>query len=1014
MFRRAEAAVFLLTALAAWAERLPIRVYGTADGLSSTNLNCIVRDSRGFLWFCTTEGLSRFDGYTFTNYAFGEGGTIRAKVGRAAVDFLETKNGELWVAAPRALCRFNTFPAAGNALSECYQPAGLPSEGHVSRIAEAADGNIWLLHNGGLFRFVRTERRFESVDVGRPEWWTNLMQDSDGSLWLGAERVLAHRLPNGALERFGEGEGLPVDSGHYFRVSSFLRDREGRLWIGTWQGLCLMTAHPKPGVRAVEHVYTVHDGLPGNVVLDIFQSRDGKLWVGNEKGLSEWSALENRFRSYTARKGFNLYGVDGPALADLAEDSSGDLWMSGPTLLASRSFISYSTVDGLNSNEIKAIFEDHDGRLIAISADPRPRHLNVFDGEAFHPVLPRLPGWIHDFTWGQSQVHFQDHTGAWWVAGSGGVCRYPKVGRVEELAHTLPERIYTTRDGLPGVDIFRLFEDSRGDVWISAIGSDTFSRWSRATDHIEVFSHGERGRALGTPIAFVEDRAGDVWMSFYWHDLARYRKGRFEVFTTAEGVPEGSLPALFVDHAGRLWMASRGQGLARLDNPSAERLQFRFYGMEAGLSSNEISCITEDRWGRIYAGNPRGIDQLDPDSGRFRHYDESAGILTPGKLAAAYRDRHGNLWFGGETLSKFVPEPDDANRPPPPIRITRIRARGGWYPISELGQSTVDGIRLHAAENSIRFEFASLNFDAGENIRFQYKLEGSPQDWSLPSGSRTVDFASLSSGSYRFLVRAVNAEGLISEPAASVAFVVLPPVWQRWWFVILVATGLSMTILGAHRYRLRQLLEMERVRTRIATDLHDDIGSSLTQIAILSEVARRSPAADSTERVEPLMHIADLSRELVDSMSDIVWAINPKRDHLSDLEHRMRRFASDVLASRDIEFDFVAPAEGQTPVRTEVRRHVFLIFKECVHNMVRHAGCRKVRIEMLMRGGSLVLRMSDDGKGFAQEGNGHGHGLASMERRSAEAGGDLKISSEPGCGTTVVLRVPLKAGKNAT
>jgi len=1012
MSRKTVASVFLLIAATAYAERLPIRVYTTADGISSTNLNCIVRDSRGFLWFCTSEGLSRFDGYTFANYAFSGSATPRAGVGQAAVDLLETPDGELWVAAPRALCRFNSQSDVSHALSECYQPDGLGEKGSMASLANAADGSIWLLHASRLFRFFPKERRFVAVDLGVSPWWTTLMRDSDGSLWIGAEGVLAHRLPDGRVERYGEAEGLPVNADHTFRVSAILRDRERRLWIASWQGLCLMVPHPQPGNRSVARVYTTSDGLPGNVVFDVFQSRDGKIWAGGESGLSEWipesSIAGKQFRSYTARRGFNLYGVDGPGGADLAEDAGGDLWMSGPIRLARHGFTSYGTPDGLHSNQIKAVFEDREGRLIAISADPRPRHLNVFDGETFHPVLPLVPGSIHEFTWGQSQIHFQDHTGAWWVATAGGLCRYPKVRRVEDLAHTLPEKIYTKRDGLPGVEIYALFEDSRGDVWISVVGCDVVSRWSRAADRIEVFQQAESGSLLGTPTAFAEDRAGNVWMSFYWHDMARYRGGRFEVFTPAQGAPTGAPGTLFVDHAGRLWIASRAQGLVRVDHPSAAKPQFRFYGIEAGLSSNGISCIVEDQWGRIYAGSPHGIDQLDPATGRIRHYGESEGLVSPGHLASAWRDRQGNLWFAGETLAKFVPQPEDPNQARPAIRITRIRAHGGLYPVSELGQRNVDGIRLRSTENAIQIEFASVNFDVGENIRFQYKLEGSPLGWSAPTESRMVDYANLSSGSYRFLVRALNSEGLASEVPASVAFLILAPVWQQWWFVGLVGTVLCTAILGAHRYRVLQLLELERVRTRIATDLHDDVGSSLTQIAILSEVARRN-GSHATEGAEPLARIADLSRGLVDSMSDIVWSINPQRDHLSDLEFRMRRFASDVLAPRDIDFELMVPdGAGDIGLDADVRRQVYLVFKESIHNVVRHADCKRVRATLETRGRLLSLRLVDNGKGFRLSEDGYGHGLANMRRRAAGAGGELRIESEPGRGTTVTLQVPLE------
>ena len=204
-------------------------------------------------------------------------------------------------------------------------------DSYVTRIAEAPDGSIWLLQTRGLFRFRRNDRHFEAVDVGHNGLWHNLMQDSDGSLWLGGEKVLAHRFQDGRIDWLGEANGIPVNSYHYFRVSTMLRDREHRLWIATWQGLCLMLAHPQPGRRAVEHVYTTRDGLPSNVVFDVFQAHDGKLWTAGENGLSEWISSGGAwgcFRRYPARRISYRYQNDVPSGTDLAEDSSGNLYIS--------------------------------------------------------------------------------------------------------------------------------------------------------------------------------------------------------------------------------------------------------------------------------------------------------------------------------------------------------------------------------------------------------------------------------------------------------------------------------------------------------------------------------------------------------------------------------------------------------------------------------------------------------------------------------------------------------------
>ena len=211
-----------------------------------------------------------------------------------------------------------------------------------------------------------------------------------------------------------------------------------------------------------------------------------------------------------------------------------------------------------------------------------------------------------------------------------------------------------------------------------------------------------------------------------------------------------------------------------------------------------------------------------------------------------------------------------------------------------------------------------------------------------------------------------------------------------------------------HRYRISRVIEIERVRTRIASDLHDDIGSGLSQIAILSEVTRREVDDSNLQIVQRLQNIAGASRELVDSMSDIVWAVNPGKDQIGDLVQRMRRFASDVLTARNITFRFestvTAPDRKLTP---DMKRHFFLIFKETLNNMIRHSQCTTAEITLGNEANFLVMKISDNGKGFDLPETTHGHGLRNMRKRAAEMNGKLQIQSVPGKGTTLILKVPL-------
>jgi signal transduction histidine kinase/sugar lactone lactonase YvrE len=557
--------------------------------------------------------------------------------------------------------------------------------------------------------------------------------------------------------------------------------------------------------------------------------------------------------------------------------------------------------------------------------------------------------------------------------------------------------------------------DSRGDIWVATnhVNDIGLVRWERATGKFHRYAgNGLPSFKQHSATAFREDAAGSLWIGFS-HDggLIRYRRGRFESFTSADGVPKGNINVLFLDHAGRLWIAASEGGLSRIDDLTVDSPRFISYTRAEGLSSNEVWCVTEDRYNRIYFGTGRALDRLDPATGQIKHFTQADGLAT-GIVQAAHRDRRGALWFvTNRGVSRFDPLPD---REPsaPSILISGLQVAGMAQPISELGETTVGPLELRFSRNNLNIDFFALKFGVGEVLKYQYKLEGADADWSQPSEERTVNFASLAPGDYRLLVRAVSSNGLMSQTPASVSFTILRPVWQRWWFLTLAALGLGLTAFAFYRSRVERIVELERMRTRIATDLHDDIGSSLSQIAILSEVSRRRVGHEQSGVGESLAQIANTSRDLVDTMSDIVWAINPRRDRLSDLVQRMREFAGDVFTAREIEFSFRAPSDGQEiRLDADVRRQLYLIFKEAVNNAARHAQCAEAEIEFEVAQDRLLLRVRDNGRGFDPNGDAstgrNGNGLASMRQRARALGGEIEITSQPNQGTAIKLDLPL-------
>jgi len=306
----------------------------------------------------------------------------------------------------------------------------------------------------------------------------------------------------------------------------------------------------------------------------------------------------------------------------------------------------------------------------------------------------------------------------------------------------------------------------------------------------------------------------------------------------------------------------------------------------------------------------------------------------------------------------------------------------------------------------VAIDFVGVDNRLRGDLRYQYRLFGGDTTWSKPTAARSVMLASLAPQRYRFEVRALDRYGALSLPAVA-EFSISPPIPQRWWFRLLAAIVAGGMLFWLHRYRTLRLLELERIRTRIATDLHDDIGAGLSQIAVLTEVASTRVSDSTPELKGTLSRIVYVSRELSESMNDIVWSVNPQRDYLSDLIQRMRRFSSDVLGGSDIDFQFrVQVPEESIAIAADVRREVYLIFKEAVNNLVRHSACTRADVEISLDHSSLNVQVDDNGKGLCERRNNTGTGLQSMKQRAHRIGASIDFKAREGGGLRVLLRVP--------
>ncbi len=1029
-------------------ERLPVTPFTAANGLPHNRIKCIVSDSRGFLWFCTAGGLSRFDGERFVSYGVGHG------LSHSSInDLVEAPDGTLWLGTNGGgVCHFRPTarpPAeeqvastAPRRLFECLA-VGDGFANRVNTVLVDRRGRVWAGTDAGLFRRDPTAPRFsrESAPVARGHVWA-LAEDAGGDVWVGGSLGLARYGSDGFLGSYD------VEPTHRSGVWGLLVDRQSRLWIAHDRGVLVVRPLPfsngesRPSLwrellhesdeaesnserlllpaRASEaRALTPRDGLVLQRPGTFLQTTDGHVWIASElwvqsgAGIIEYDG--ERLRFYSVQ-----HGVGSDPIVAVAEDRAGNLWLgseTGARRLARSGLVAYDPADGLTQGLVHHIVPGRSRDFYVVTAGLR---IHRFDGQRFAGVRPNIGAAEWD---GWYQAPLVDRAGEWWIPTTKGLYRFPRVSHFSDLERTKPLAVYGIEHGLPGTHVLQPFEDARGDLWFGVSGQSAVVQWQRASGAFVIHGRDAGLAGTGAPIAFCEDRAGNLWIGFIERGIARVRDGRFEIFDHSAGVPRGRLGALHLDTAGRLWIGSRDAAiaygpadapagtirppeteLARIDDPTSPRPQLFLYPQEL-LSGFGARTIAEDGSGYLHIGGDLGVQRLDPRTGLIRRYTIGDGLPSE-DVEAAWRDGDGRMWFGTwRGIARLLPQAVAAPMAPT-VRIGELRVRGAPFPIAELGEQQISEIELAADQNQIEIDFFALAFASGPPPRYQYRLDGADRDWGPLLDDRRVTYVSLAPGSYRFLVRAVTAENAVTEPA-TLAFVILRPMWQQPWFLALSLGALLALTALVHRARVAHVLAVERVRTRIATDLHDDIGASLSQIAVSSEVLRHRYPADSNLG-EPLDRIAATSRELVDSMGDIVWAINPHRDSLQDLIQRMRRFASEVFTARGIDFAFHAPAAvDQVRMGADLRRHIFLVFKEAVTNLARHAASPRATVELSLNGGVLALQVSDEGKGFDLAAATGGHGLASMRARSTAIGAKLAIASTPGKGTSLTLQVPL-------
>lgn len=966
-----------------------------------------------------------------------------------------------WAAVVCAVLGVCLRPGGGQAATEPLQtadyvihnwraPQGLPDDA-VTAINLTPDGYLWVGTANGLARFdgLRFAAFRSGSTVGLPDGGVlNLFADAESNLWVGTEGGLV-RYRDGRFSVFTTKQGLSSD-----RILCVKEDGHHQLWAGTVTGL---NRWDQPRFNSFFSL----EGPPGNRINDMAPLPDGKLVLATDTGLAEFGGI--RYGGYDPVPGMPggaVYHLLADSRGDLWMAGEAGLYRirrAGPdqgVVQVSTGLV--TTLANGGADEIWVGTAAGDLQQVPLkTGKPAPVEITRFPsaitalhtddehdlwvgtaGNGLFRLKRRQLRLIKNPTAvaGQTVTALLIRPGGeiWMVPAVGPLlCRragevapfraagFPKDNQVRTLAEnpdsgvwmgTLEDglfnwdrnqlRHWNELDGLSDNDIEALCAGTNGEVWVGTRnGGLNRLQAGRITRFLTPW-----GYTGGYARVIAQDRSGRVWIGTQGDGLFSLREGKFESFTTQNGLPDNHVQALLLDADGVLWIGTAG-GLARLKNQELTK----FTELD-GLPDQDICQIQDDGLGNLWVGSESGIYRLRKSElrggreGRPRFlnavtYGESDGLpplqCIPGAQAISSDPPGESLWFStSQGLVHGQPDLLRWNRRPPPVVLEQVLVDNSAVPLT-------DPIQVSPGKGTIEFSYTGLSLPAAEKVRFRCQLVNFDAAEVDMGEKRAARYTLVPPGRYHFQVRACNNDGVWSQTGAGIGVVVEPFWWQTTGFRLAVGAGAGALIfLLVHQRRVR-LRELERLRIRLAGDLHDELGSSLWSINLLSQSLQKYGRLGDEER-QDVGQIHRIARQTSNAIRDIVWIINPAFDTTGDLVLRMKDFAGTILRGTEYQVQCHG-ADLSRSLPLDFRQNFFLMFKEVLTNVAKHAAATSVEIRLQEETEVWMLCVRDNGVGFDPHLPAKGNGMASLRGRAEKMGARILIDSHPGQGATVKI-----------
>jgi signal transduction histidine kinase/ligand-binding sensor domain-containing protein len=968
------------------------RMWQTDEGLLNNNIHSIVQSRDQYVWLATPASLMRFDGATFSQFPVKEfTGSIEP---HNVHILLYSRTGVLWIAP-----NVGMLAGLNPDFSRVTLPPGVPTNGPAT-MTEGRDGSLWVGYysrticriRGGQVTSFRAKERLSAAP-------SSLSSDGAGNIWLASGNLL-YLFRNGQFEPAVHTPGIQCLTGSH----------TNGIWFVTEAHLFLC------GTNGVPQDYGAFQNSPAATAHALLEDHNGSVWIGTDgNGL---------FRS--SESGFERIETSHSSILSLMEDREGNIWAGtggGGLNRISLSQVRREVAEGsLHLGEIQSICEDTNG--IMWGATRNGVLISRTNGE-WSPALTNasFSGTVICVAAGRD--------GAIWLGTRSG-----EVVRLMDTNYTIWNPEAASADG----SICALLPSSSGDLWIIT------SRIQRLHDGQLQDMHPTQGRIF----AIAEDAAGNIWIGAKG-TVMRFDGKDFVDESPRLPVANRTIPCLYGTRDGSMWISCGGVGLLRFKNGQVGQV-----GTEQGLFNNFISQIVADDEGWLWFGSDRGIfkirqqeleQAMDNTAVQLRPivYGRNEGLPSLEALFSSaspvqplaihsHDDRVWLLMHTGVVMAdpKTLPE----NYPAPQVLLTQvamdgkiIASYGNVAPTQTVANLEIPAARiplsLPPGHRHLEFDFTAIHLAAPENVRFRYQLVGIDNDWIDSKTARRAEYSRLTEGDYQFRVEACIGDGVWSETPATISLSVAPFLWQTWWFrasALILFTGSVIAIVRYISFRRLQLkmrmveqrAALDKERTRIARDLHDDLGGSLNSVALsLDMMQREPPEPESINR--KIHHCSTMVRQVARSVDEIVWAINPRNDTLRYVVDYISQFAVEFMHAADIpcrvDLPDTIPDRLLSP---EARHSLFLVVKEALNNVARHARASEVRLRITTVDNQVAITIEDNGRGFERApDNASSDGLRNMRQRMEEIGGQCDMTSRPGTGTRVsfLYSWPLENGQ---